>query len=475
MAFGRLLSRFRGILRGQNTGGPRKGQGATEYLVVLGAVLLVSIVVVSAMYSFPSSQASIKQQQSQAYWSSLSPIKVLSSKVVDSNLVLGLQNTGTFTIRLDGINVGGTDLPIYPYNAGDYYGAAYCSRPYDNFSAPSMTCALMLGPGESAYVAAQGAVSGVGNVIDCAGKTGVEISSVQFAYSLGGSGVTNLILKGDKPIVTSCGTKACDANWVKVPGNSSFLVNDFCMMKYEAKNVSGTATSQAVLVPWRSINHTYASSRCSALGSGYHLIRDREWNVVANNVANVASNWQNGVVGSGCLYGGHTDNDPSGVLAASTDDDPYSGTGNSAANSFSCPFTTGAGYGKEQRRTMSLSTGDAVWDLSGNVWEWTDGTIMSTACSSGTMPVPCTGWVEYSSVTNFMSASWSRLPVSSWNQNNGVGRLYSDPGTASDGGNVHAFTRGGYCAGGAWAGSFALYLHYAPSDSDGNVGFRCCK
>jgi len=302
------------------------GQGATEYLVILGAVLLVSLVIVSLLGVFPSSQVSMKQQQSQAYWSSLSPIKVLTSKVVDSNLVLQVQNTGSPTLRLDAISIGSTNIPIYPYYAGDYYGPAYCSRPNDNFSEPTMTCSLMIGAGESVYIAAQGA-----GVVDCGGKTGIEISDIRFAYSLSGSGISNILLKGDKPLVTSCGVKACDVNWVKIPGNSSFLVNDFCMMKYEAKQSGVTAVSNWSGTPWISINQTYAADRCSALGAGYHLVRDREWNVVANNVASVASNWftPNASISAGtgrqCLFGGHMQCDAPGngcyaAFNASSDD-----------------------------------------------------------------------------------------------------------------------------------------------------------
>ncbi|MFA5247471.1 MAG: hypothetical protein WC408_06320 [Candidatus Micrarchaeia archaeon] len=482
-----LRSRFRGILR---------GQGATEYLVILGAVLLVSLVVVSLTSASTSSQVSMKQQQSQAYWSSLSPIKVLSSKVVDSNLVLQVQNTGTSTIRLDGVNVGGTDLPIYPYYSGDYYGSAYCSKPYDNFSA-TMTCALMVGAGESVYVAVQGA-----GVVDCGGKTGIELSNVQFAYSLGGSSITNIILKGDKPLVTSCGVKACDVNWVKVPGNSSFLVNDFCLMKYEAKQSGVTAISNWSGTPWISINQTYASDRCSALGSGYHLIRDREWNVVANNVAGVASNWftPNAGISAGtgrqCLFGGHMQCDASGngcyaAFNASSDDGAgwWNGTTNASVSATAtCPFVADEGRGFETRRTFYLSTGDVIWDLSGNVWEWTDGAITSNACSDGTMPVPCTSsqWLNYSAITNFMAANWTRLPNPVWNSTYGTGNIYVDSNCAygSDLGNencgvgdhsTHAFLRGGTWNSGAHAGAWALTLNNAPSNVNAHSGFRCAR
>jgi len=486
MASEGLRSRFRGFLR---------GQGATEYLVILGAVLLVSLVVVSATSASTSSQVSMKQQQSQAYWSSLSPIKVLSSKVVDSNLILQVQNTGTSTLRLDGVNVGSVDLPIYPYYSGDYYGAAYCSRPNDNFSA-TMTCALMIGVGESVYVTAQGAISGSSPAVDCAGKTGIELSNVQFAYSLGGSSITNLLLKGDKPIITSCGTKACDVNWVKVPGNSSLLVNDFCMMKYEAKQSGVTAISNWSGNPWVSINQTYAADRCSALGSGYHLIRDREWNAVVSNVVNVPANWftanAGASSGSTCLFGGHMECDaaPCNVAFNASSDDAqgwWNGTINANVATATCPFTPNEGRGLETRRTFYFSTGDVVWDLSGNVWEWTDGSITSNACSDGTMPVPCaSAWIQYTSITNFMSVNWTRLPNAAWNSSYGVGQVYVDSNCAYgyDFGNehcgvgdhsTHAFLRGGYWGYGASAGAWALDLRYAPSNAPSSIGFRCAR
>ena len=386
MALDGLRSRFRGILR---------GQGATEYLVILGAVLLVSLVIVSLLGVFPSSQVSMKQQQSQAYWASLSPIKVISSKVVDSNLVLQVQNTGTSTIRLDGINVGGTDLPIYPYYSGDYYGSAYCSRPNDNFSASSMTCALMVGAGDSVYVAAQGA-----GVIDCGGKSGIELSNVQFAYSVGGSSVTNLVLKGDKPLVTSCGVKACDVNWTKVPGNASFLVNDFCLMTYEARNVATRAVSQTGGTIWVSVNQTYAADRCSVLGAGYHLVRDREWVVVANNIASVDANWNSSHVGTGSLKMGNVGGTNTSVSYDGAN--PDTGISNNTAE-------------------FVLSTGESIWHLSGNVWEWTDGSVFEDktvaggnlyddagGITGGQMPdtTPTTtsaNWKEFTAITNFLS------------------------------------------------------------------------
>src|SRR3989339_962293 len=41
--------------------------------------------------------------------------------------------------------------------------------------------------------------------------------------------------------------------WIYVPGNSSIGTSNFWVMKYEAKDVGGAATSQAALTPWVSI------------------------------------------------------------------------------------------------------------------------------------------------------------------------------------------------------------------------------
>jgi len=473
-----------------------RGQGSTEYLVILGAVLLVSLVVVSATSSFSSSQVSMKQQQSQAYWSSLSPIKVLSSKVVDNNLILQVQNTGTSTIRLDGVNVGGVDLPIYPYYSGDYYGTAYCSRPNDNFTA-TMTCALMIGAGESVYVTAQGAISGSSPAVDCAGKTGIELSDVRFLYSTSGSSITNLLLKGDKPLVTSCGAKACDTYWIKVPGNSSMLVNDFCLMKYEAKQSGSIPVSNWSGTPWTVFSGNTAAARCSLLGQGYHLVRDREWIALAYNIAGNPANWftanAGASSGSQCLFGGHMECNgaPCNALFNASSDDSqgyWNGTSNASVSLVAtCPFSANEGRGYETRRTMFLQTGEAIWDLSGNVIEFTDGTIDSMACSNGTMPAPCTTsqWLEYTAITNYNSANWSRLPNSAWNSNYGAGKIYVDsdcgigneytPQCDAEDNRYHAFQRGGFFNYAYNAGIWSLYLGNSPTFADDGYGFRCAR
>src|SRR5680860_1634600 len=51
---------------------------------------------------------------------------------------------------------------------------------------------------------------------------------------------------------------ACPTGFIPVPGSGTYGTNDFCVMKYEAKNVGGVATSQAALTPWVNISQTAA-------------------------------------------------------------------------------------------------------------------------------------------------------------------------------------------------------------------------
>ena len=197
----------------------------------------------------------------------------------------------------------------------------------------------------------------------------------------------------------------CPENWVVVPGNSAYNTTDFCLMKYTAKNVGGTitdtneytddddnvvftintysggtATSQASGIPWTNISQTDAITAAQTAGAGSHLVTENEWMTVAHNVLTNPANWCD-PDGSGCgaapgtsgkiLAAGHNDDGDSdiGPLEASADDSQACfGTVTPGVNT---PCGSEAGT---QKRTLTLSNGEVIWDLVGNVAHWTSGT-----------------------------------------------------------------------------------------------------
>jgi len=227
-------------------------------------------------------------------------------------------------------------------------------------------------------------------------------------------------------------------------------------MKYEAKNVSGVPTSQADLAPWTSITQLDAKAECESIGA--HLITNAEWMAIARDIEATTSNWSGTV-----LNRGHTDNVPPNALAASTDNDPYYGTGQ----------TTG-----EQKRTHTLSNGEVIWDFAGNVWEWVDDKIScnTTACPSTLMPQP-TGWQDYTAITSWGKYSRAELGVlgAFTGTTNSVGMIYADADAAYPSGTIHSFLRGGSWDNTSNAGVFALYLDISPSNSSSYIGFRCAR
>ena len=168
----------------------------------------------------------------------------------------------------------------------------------------------------------------------------------------------------------------CDkltGDWVSVPGDSDYGTFDFCVMKYEAKNVSSAATSVASDTPWVYISVTNAETQCQSIGA--QLISNDQWDTIATNISNQASNWSDSSVGSGDLNTGHSDNSPSSPLAASTDSNACSGTGQT------CDDVSW----DSQKRTHTLSNGEVIWDIAGNVHEWTmpDGALRGGDWSVG--------------------------------------------------------------------------------------------
>lgn len=263
--------------------------------------------------------------------------------------------------------------------------------------------------------------------------------------------------------------------YVVVPGSATFSTSDFWVMKYEAKNVSGRALSQAANTPWVSINQTDAISTSAAACDGCHLTSEGEWMTIAANVLGVATNWSGGSVGSGYIYSGHNDNSPANALAADTNDaNGYSGTGNSSGET---ALTSGV-QGNSQRRTLTLTNGEVIWDFSGDVWEWTAGTIAAGGQQPGLAGEVAYAWKQW----NNGSLLFNGLPpasrplavsgaVASYSSAQGIGTLYSNYGE----GGVRAFIRGGGWYNGANAGVLALNLDCMPSITSSGIGFRVSR
>ncbi|MFK7826052.1 MAG: hypothetical protein AB8G05_18010 [Oligoflexales bacterium] len=262
-----------------------------------------------------------------------------------------------------------------------------------------------------------------------------------------------------------CASIGVGGTWILVPGDSDYGTNDFCVMKYEAKDSSGSPVSEAAGTPWVSITQTDARTECASLGKGYRLISNDEYMTIGANLANVASNWSNGTVGDAELARGHSDDNPSNMCAADASD----------ANAYVETTCTGSSSGTfNQRRTHTLSNGEVIWDLAGNAWEWTsyfnDEEKPTPAVASTwyqyTQPVVGTSTMPLSDLipTNALKSFWD----DTWNATESIGKYY--PGSDGSGG---ALTRGNAFDDGDRVGVFTARLSRNITATNADLGFRC--
>ena len=249
----------------------------------------------------------------------------------------------------------------------------------------------------------------------------------------------------------------CPTDWVRVPGNTLYNTHSFCVMKYEAKikgnnigaqvyNSSYEPESRSSGTPWVNITQTNAKLECESIGA--HLITEDEWLSIVRNLELQASNWTGGVIGSGQIPRGNS----SGSAA-------LDGTNE----------LTGV-----NKRTHTLSNGEVIWDLAGNVYDRTDATILGKDQPTGSSTPVGFGWFEYSGLLNYGSLAPERLlPMNNYNYIQGYGRIYSS-GVSTNTTN-YAFLRGGYWSSGANAGVLTLGLRYGPGSSNTYFGFRCVR
>ena len=275
-----------------------------------------------------------------------------------------------------------------------------------------------------------------------------------------------LVIKGATPSgkikVNPIGNVVCPTGYIQVPGNSTFGTSDFCVMQYEARCAAGdevgsngctapynVATSRTGGTPWASITQTASITACTAAGG--HLITNNEWMTIARNAEQVAGNWSGGAVGSGAMSTGWVANNT--AVAPTTDASCLYNTGADTCNS--------AGT-VQQRRTLTLSNGQTIWDLSGNVWEWTNDTCTQTNWYNS-------GWLEWTDANLADYEKPNAGPLGAYTSTNGVGKYY---GCTANG---HVFLRGGSWDYSNYAGAFTLLLSSAPGYSDTRIGFRCVR
>jgi hypothetical protein len=250
----------------------------------------------------------------------------------------------------------------------------------------------------------------------------------------------------------------CPTNYIPVPANASLgITSPFCVAKYEMKKVNNAAASRHDLPVWTNISRVNSKIQCTNLGPKYDLISNPEWMTIALDLENVASNWGSGVVGQGPLYKGINASNL-GLAASADDTQGYFGIESLA--------TQPMGSGKEQRRTMTLSNGQVIWDFAGHNWEWVDWSVGGPLDNA-----PACNQVLHGSLLTFQNncqsavaadfmpsnpANISLLDYTSANYN--IGTL--------TGGTTQSLSRG-------QSGIFGLSLAYGNTYTTPNFGFRC--
>ena len=102
-----------------------RGQGATEYLVLLAVVLIVALVAVTLLGFFPGIAPDVKITQSQTYWrGQVRPFAILETSIVGSTgvgifVIQNMEANGPYRLTTFAVGNGTNDSLAVDFAAGE--------------------------------------------------------------------------------------------------------------------------------------------------------------------------------------------------------------------------------------------------------------------------------------------------------------------------------------------------------------------
>ena len=161
-----------------------KGQGATEYLVLLAVVLIVAMVAIALLGFFPGLSYDAKKSESDSYWQGARPFQVTEHSQTGSVLTMVIRNVEANQLKFDNISVAGGNFQSYINGTGGI-----------DLSTASPTGAY-IGSGETKIITANDL-----NSFNCSSGTIYEYN-INFTYDSGA--IANKAQYGAKTIIGKC-------------------------------------------------------------------------------------------------------------------------------------------------------------------------------------------------------------------------------------------------------------------------------
>ena len=84
----------------------KRGQGTTEYLIILAVVIVIALIVVGVMGWIPGLGTGITESQSKAYWQSTSPFAITTYQVTDAAVpTIVARNNTSQSLSITGMTI----------------------------------------------------------------------------------------------------------------------------------------------------------------------------------------------------------------------------------------------------------------------------------------------------------------------------------------------------------------------------------